>query len=92
MIRFKYGQKNGFEILNISNTNAIAAPYTCNIPMKIRGYHYLGANSFITEPVTFPSLVEMSKGKVKFWFEIVQLPLKDWGERNEGQPNQSFVS
>ncbi len=35
----------------------------------------LGANSFITKPVTFASLVEVIKTLGKYWFEIVELPL-----------------
>lgn len=34
----------------------------------------LGANSFITKPVTFESLVEVMKALEKYWFEIVELP------------------
>lgn len=36
----------------------------------------LGANSFITKPVTFASLVEVMKITVRYWFEIVELPLE----------------
>lgn len=36
----------------------------------------LGANSFITKPVTFSSLVEVMKTLGKYWFEIVELPLE----------------
>ena len=35
----------------------------------------LGANSFITKPVTFSGLVDMMKTLGKYWFEIVELPL-----------------
>ena len=35
----------------------------------------LGANSFITKPVTFSGLVEVMKTIGKYWFEIVELPL-----------------
>ena len=35
----------------------------------------LGANSFITKPVTFAALVEVMKTIGKYWFEIVELPL-----------------
>ncbi len=34
----------------------------------------LGANSFITKPVTFSSMVEVMKTLNKYWFEIVELP------------------
>lgn len=34
----------------------------------------LGANSYITKPVTFNSLVEVMQGIGRYWFEIVDLP------------------
>lgn len=36
----------------------------------------LGANSFITKPVTFAALVDVMKTIGKYWFEIVELPLQ----------------
>jgi CheY-like chemotaxis protein len=39
----------------------------------LRSYH-LGANSYITKPVTFAGLVEAIKALGKYWFEIVELP------------------
>jgi CheY-like chemotaxis protein len=36
----------------------------------------LGANSFITKPITFGSLVEVMKTLGKYWFEIVDLPIE----------------
>lgn len=51
----------------------------------------LGANSFITKPVTFASLVEVMKTLVKYWFEIVKLPLEAVGEKHGQQPYQSSV-
>ena len=38
-----------------------------------RTYH-LGVNSFITKPVTFDSLVSITKDLGRYWFEIVELP------------------
>ncbi len=34
----------------------------------------LGANSFITKPVTFAAMVEVIKVLNEYWFEIVELP------------------
>jgi CheY-like chemotaxis protein len=34
----------------------------------------LGANSFISKPVTFDGLVEVVRGLGKYWFDIVELP------------------
>lgn len=37
----------------------------------------LGANSYISKPVTFESLVSVMKTLGKYWFEIVELPLNE---------------
>jgi CheY-like chemotaxis protein len=42
--------------------------------------YYLGANSFITKPVTFSSLIEIMKTLGKYWFEIVELPPQEAGD------------
>ncbi len=39
----------------------------------LRSYD-LGANSFITKPVTFEGLVDVVKTLSQYWFEVVQLP------------------
>ena len=36
----------------------------------------LGANSFIAKPVSFDSLVNVMKVLGRYWFEIVELPVK----------------
>ena len=36
----------------------------------------LGANSFISKPVSFESLVDVMKILGRYWFEIVELPVK----------------
>jgi CheY-like chemotaxis protein len=36
----------------------------------------LGANSFISKPVSFDSLVEVMKILGRYWFEIVELPVQ----------------
>ncbi len=46
----------------------------------------LGANSFITKPVTFSSLVDVIKTLGKYWFEIVELPGGRVGEEYEQRP------
>jgi CheY-like chemotaxis protein len=42
----------------------------------VRAYD-LGVNSFIVKPVTFPSLLELTLAISKYWFEIVELPLRE---------------
>ncbi len=39
----------------------------------LRSYN-MGANSYITKPVTFEGLVEVMRYLGKYWFEIVELP------------------
>ena len=40
----------------------------------ILGSYNLGANSYVTKPVTFKSLVELVKVFNQYWFEVVKLP------------------
>ena len=47
----------------------------------------LGANSFITKPVTFSALVEVMKTIGRYWFEIVELPLQQAGDGHGRSPN-----
>lgn len=37
----------------------------------------LGANSFISKPVTFEALVDVMRTLGKYWFEIVELPARN---------------
>ena len=42
----------------------------------IRRIYELGANSFITKPVSFDALVKVMNDLVHYWFELVELPPK----------------
>jgi CheY-like chemotaxis protein len=37
----------------------------------------LGVSSYITKPVTFDGLVEVTRDLGRYWFEIVELPVAD---------------
>jgi CheY-like chemotaxis protein len=39
--------------------------------------YQLGVNSFITKPVTFDGLIRVMQTLGKYWFEIVELPIKN---------------
>ena len=41
----------------------------------------LGANSFITKPVTFEGLVDVARTLKKYWLETVKLPPSIWRKR-----------
>ena len=71
---------NGREALELIK----ADPDLCSIPVVVltsskseedilRSYN-LGANSYITKPVTFEALAHILKILGKYWFEIVELP------------------
>ena len=45
----------------------------------VLGTYDLGANSFITKPVTFEGLVDLVTVLGKYWFGIVQLPAESTG-------------
>jgi CheY-like chemotaxis protein len=45
----------------------------------------LGANSYITKPVTFDGLVEAVKVMGKYWFGIVELP---WSAQHDGSSQE----
>lgn len=42
----------------------------------VRQSYMLGANSFITKPVTFEGLVAIMNMVYRYWFQVVQLPLE----------------
>ncbi|MGF1933698.1 MULTISPECIES: response regulator [unclassified Nostoc] len=90
-------RKNGLEALKEIKTD----PQLRRIPVvvlstsrreeDIYNTYNLGANSFIIKPVSFASLVEVIKTLVKYWFEIVKLPLEAVGDKHGQQPYQSSV-
>jgi CheY-like chemotaxis protein len=49
---------------------------TSKADTDISKIYELGANSFITKPVTFDSLVNVMRVLGKYWIEIVELPVK----------------
>ncbi|HEY9829092.1 MAG TPA: response regulator [Stenomitos sp.] len=79
-------KKDGREVLNELKSD----PHLRQIPVLVlttsqaeedilRSY-YLGANSYITKPVTFSSLIEVMQTLSKYWFEIVELPSQEGGD------------
>ena len=75
-------KKDGREALREIKTN----PDLKDIPVVVlttskaeedilRSYN-LGVNSFITKPVSFESLVAITKDLGRYWFEIVELPMR----------------
>ena len=79
-------KKDGREVLK----EIKADPHLRQIPVLVlttsqaeEDIHYsydLGANSFITKPVTFSSLIEVMRTLGKYWFEIVELPPEAVGD------------
>ena len=49
---------------------------TSKADTDISRIYELGANSFISKPVSFESLVDVMKILGRYWFEIVELPVK----------------
>jgi CheY-like chemotaxis protein len=73
-------RKDGREALREikSNPNLRSIPIVVLTTSKeeedIYKSYNLGANSFVTKPVTFEGLVEVIRSIGKYWFEIVELP------------------
>lgn len=73
-------RKNGIEALEeIKNdeklkTIPIIVFTTSKAEEDILRSYNLGVNSFITKPVSFDLLVELTRSLAKYWFEIVKLP------------------
>ena len=47
---------------------------TSKVEEDIFRSYELGANAFISKPVTFTTLVQVMKDLGRFWFEVVELP------------------
>lgn len=73
-------RKNGYEALREIKDN----PQLCSLPVIVlttsqapediaRAYE-LGANSYISKPVTFDGLIEVMRSLGQRWFEIVSMP------------------
>lgn len=73
-------KKNGQEVLQEIKADPQLRPIpvvvltTSDSPTEIERSYHLGANSFITKPVTFSGLVEVLKSLNNYWFSIVELP------------------
>lgn len=50
---------------------------TSSAQRDILGVYTLGANSFITKPVTFDGLVDVMQALRRYWIEIAELPSVD---------------
>ncbi len=50
---------------------------TSDTPDDISSTYDLGANSFITKPVSFDRLVDVIRKVTDYWFQIVRLPIRD---------------
>jgi CheY-like chemotaxis protein len=50
---------------------------TSKAEMDICQTYNLGANSYISKPVTYNGLVEVMKTLGKYWFSVVELPLEE---------------
>ncbi len=79
-------KKDGREVLRDIKAN----PQLRQIPVVVlttskaetdiyRSYD-LGANTYITKPVTFESMVDVMKTLGKFWFTVVELPPENYSE------------
>jgi CheY-like chemotaxis protein len=78
-------KKDGREVLNELKSDPdlrqipVLVLTTSQAEEDILRSYYLGANSYITKPVTFSSLIEVMQTLSKYWFEIVELPSQEGG-------------
>lgn len=72
--------KDGREVLGEIKSNAalrripVIVLTTSRADTDIDRIYHLGANSFITKPVRYESLVEVMKAISQYWLKIVELP------------------
>lgn len=72
--------KDGREVLGEIKSNAtlrripVVVLTTSRADTDIDRIYHLGANSFITKPVRYESLVEVMKAISQYWLKIVELP------------------
>jgi CheY-like chemotaxis protein len=72
--------KDGREVLGEIKTNAtlrripVVVLTTSRADTDIDRIYNLGANSFITKPVRYESLVEVMRAISQYWLKIVELP------------------
>jgi len=49
---------------------------TSSADIDIDRIYDLGANSFVTKPVTFAEMIKVMKGLGDYWFQVVELPVR----------------
>ena len=81
LLDIKLPRRSGFEVLEWVRRQASAVRRlpvvmltSSKFPADINRAYDLGVNSFILKPVTFDSLVEITRTLSKYWFEVVELP------------------
>lgn len=73
-------KKDGRECLNEIKTDArfkaipVIVLTTSKAEEDIYRSYNLGVNSFVTKPVTFASLVDVTRDLGRYWLELVELP------------------
>ena len=79
-------RKDGREVLEEIKTDPalrsipVVVLTTSKAEEDIERSYGLGANSYITKPVTFAGLVEVMRTWTRYWVEIVELPSEDEGD------------
>ena len=82
-------KKNGLEVIKEVRENQklrqipIVVLSTSNTKEDIYLSYYIGANSFITKPSSFDSLVNTMKMLIEYWSQTVELPSKNIGDKND---------